>query len=546
MSKGALAFIAGLGTGYLNQKNREDEKARQDKFDQIALDRAADEKADRERKKKTVSEVGEASQEARAVEVQDHSVSSPASNARTDDVAALPIAAQGIISSQSEQPPTSTSPIASQGIQKSTWQVGKQSFSDSDSANKAAQEYNKPETRNARIAQVYRSNGDHETALRIEEQTKQAEFADFKMKVARHEWGRKLVDEGIVDVAKAANIGDAAGMLKAMNATGDHKAQNLTLTPVDTKLADGTPRRTYIANYELIKPDGSVQKMQSTSTDLMKLSLSANDALSFNMQEEAKAFMRKHQDDTFAEQKRSNRAQEGISAGHFKLSQAREQREADSFRRQSPEGQIDFIEKAIGVLFSKDDRRKYLLKAAGLGEKTEDHQKFAQDIVMEQVKAGTLTAAQAPDAVGAVVQGFAIAKQKQINESTIKSELSKLVGKPEYVDAYKEALATGATPEYLKTLGFDNPVNQIEKKNKNIAGSGVLKPTPIKASEYQGESDGARLLTNVKSGIDSIRKQDAEHKAARKLEGVKYRIKNNLSLSDEAKEIAIENGLLLK
>jgi hypothetical protein len=50
MSNGLLAFIAGLGTGYLNQSRYQDEKARQEKLDQITFDKAADEKTDRQKK----------------------------------------------------------------------------------------------------------------------------------------------------------------------------------------------------------------------------------------------------------------------------------------------------------------------------------------------------------------------------------------------------------------------------------------------------------------------------------------------------------------
>jgi hypothetical protein len=384
MTRGALAFIAGLGTGYLNQKNREEEKARQDKFDQIALDRAADEKADRERKKKTVSEIGEASQEVRAVEIQDHSISSPTSDTRTDVIAtppiaaqgiaanqespqstgSLPIASQGIAASQSKSLPTSAPPISSQGIApspesikspaasaqviaaqgvpKSTWQVGKQSFTDQDSANKAAQEFNKPEARNARVAQVYRSNGDPATALELEAKSKQADLADLQMKMHKHNWAKQLENEGIEDVAKAVAIGDVDGALKAMNSNGKKKAQNLTLTPVDTKLADGTLRRTYIAKYELIKEDGSIQPMQTASEDLQKAALSVKEAMSIDIEKDVKAYMRKHQQDVLNQNDRHHR--ENINL----------QRERE--KRQTIGGQLQEKERLLGRSLSQEER----------------------------------------------------------------------------------------------------------------------------------------------------------------------------------------------
>jgi hypothetical protein len=50
MSNGLLAFIAGLGTGYVNQSRYNDEKERQAKLDQITFDKAADEKTERQKK----------------------------------------------------------------------------------------------------------------------------------------------------------------------------------------------------------------------------------------------------------------------------------------------------------------------------------------------------------------------------------------------------------------------------------------------------------------------------------------------------------------
>lgn len=50
MSSGILSFIAGLGTGYVSQTERERDRAGQEKLDQIAFDRADAEKKDRERK----------------------------------------------------------------------------------------------------------------------------------------------------------------------------------------------------------------------------------------------------------------------------------------------------------------------------------------------------------------------------------------------------------------------------------------------------------------------------------------------------------------
>lgn len=519
MGKGALAFIAGLGTGYLNQKNREDERARQEKFDQIALDRADRERQDYEKKKEIERSVAEASKpgEIKYENVAHEGVPMlsaqdplPGEESAQITPKQQPIASQGLGISQADasaniKPPMA--PIASQGVGGYTRKVtfnGKE-YADESAAKSDIAKYNSPEERNARIVQSYRTNGDHIAALDLEAKAKQSDLTDFQMKVQKHSWGRQLQQEGIDDVAKAIAIGDADGALKAMNSSGQHKAQNLTLTPVVSALPDGSKRTSYVAKYELIRPDGSIQPMQSNSDDLQKVALSVKDAISIDIQKEAEAYRRKHQTDTFNEQKRSNRAHEGIASGSLSLQQKRDEREANSYRRQTPEGQIDFIEKAIGVPFSQEDRRKYLLKAAGLGEKAEDHQKFAQDLVMEQVKGGTLTATQAPDAVQAVLKGFATAKQAQTNEQVIKGELSKVVGKAEYPDLYKEAVARGATPEVLKSWGFEPPAkNAAAPRQSNtmpIALAGI--PSVISASNQasakrQKDQESAEAATKQK------------------------------------------------
>ena len=61
MSKGALAFIAGLGSGYLNQQQREEDQARRDKIDKISLDRADREKQEYDDKQALKAKIGEAS-----------------------------------------------------------------------------------------------------------------------------------------------------------------------------------------------------------------------------------------------------------------------------------------------------------------------------------------------------------------------------------------------------------------------------------------------------------------------------------------------------
>ncbi|MFZ6658119.1 hypothetical protein [Undibacterium sp. TJN19] len=63
MANGALAFLAGLGSGYLNESRRQEDKERQDKFDQIRLDEAERNKSDWDFKEKPRRDIAKAAQD---------------------------------------------------------------------------------------------------------------------------------------------------------------------------------------------------------------------------------------------------------------------------------------------------------------------------------------------------------------------------------------------------------------------------------------------------------------------------------------------------
>ena len=346
MGKGALAFIAGLGTGYLNQRNREEEKARQDKFDQIALDRAEDEKSERDRKKKILADVASAAQDGSAVEIQDKSIQPQQSVIGANGIA-------GAGGSQN-QDATSTTPIAAQGILKSTWQVGGKSFSDADSANKAVQEYNAPEARNARIAQVYRANGDHATALELEAKAKQASLVDFQTKVEQRKYARSLQQEGVFDAAAALRRGDAESIKKAFNESGQHKIEgDVVVSPVERDIPGVGKKTTYQATFNVIGPDGKPKQVSYNSHDLSMQLMPAEKALDWDHT----IFKEKNRQDQwkqeFDHKKKIDSVNTGISAGHLALSRERE-------NRQTLVGQLQDKERALGRKLSEDERNNLL------------------------------------------------------------------------------------------------------------------------------------------------------------------------------------------
>lgn len=602
MSKGALAFLAGLGSGYLSEGRRQEDKARQEKFDQIRFDEADRAKSEwdlNEKKRKDIAEAakdgGEVVEDAQVVSglaakpatYQDkdlaasdtregnrmlrqapggfaatQGISQPAADSSTATGSnVVPMAvSEGIVPRESATPTGSQAqPIATQqGVTMAP--VGKPMFqgkeyADSGTAKTAAESFNSPDARNARIAQAMRANGDHEGAMRIEANAKQALVQDFQMKVAKHNWGRQIIEEGTADAAKALRAGDALGMETAFNKSGKYKiAPGLQIAPTETKSPDGTIKRTNIATFNILKEDGTIVPMKMSTDELEKTVLSAKEAMALDLQAEANAFEREYKTNTFKEQVRSHKAHEGISYGQLALAQKKDQREAESYKRQSPEGQVDFIEKALGTPFAPDERKKLLLKAAGLGEKVEDHMKLAESLATEAVKAGTLKVEDAPALVQKIVGSFTTFKNNSVLEGVVKTELGKAKGSPEYAGLYQDAIKKNMTPEQLKVMGFDPPQKPTSTATASAATGAQSKPLAVpRASEYKGESDKDYFLGKAKSiastigtGIQAYGDRFTEIERREEFRKVKGLIEDNRQLTFEQKKFAIENGMLRK
>ena len=570
MAKGALSFLAGLASGYLNQKQKQDEKERQDKFDQIRLDEAARNKAEWDRKDTLNKSIAEAAQDggpivedAQADDASPSPSSSPvipaipdtktdtAVEANTLSVATAPqpfatqgtglLPQTGTLAAQPASAPaqpdlagpdasikinpapedaakpatlaasigldtkiypatsanpdspdavspsgaaitadpayvakpgnpdtaavpgTATALAGNQGISVRSpgkpMFMGKQYESTAD-AQKAMDTYNSADARNERIAKALRANGDHEGAMRLEANARQAQLADFQQKVIKHNWGRQILSEGVEDSYKALLKGDPAGMAEAFNKSGQYKISgDIDITPSTIKLADGTTRPSNTASFNIVKQDGSIVPMKINADELGKTLLDAKDAAKFDIEKEQKAIERA-----------------------FQIA------ENDKVRAQNSKQHKE----SLGVQYAR----------------LRQEQQY-QDRVLDA----------------------SAAAKKYADPLHVFTPQEPSSGKP----PAQTVTATTAAPASVPT-----------------PAPPPAKPIP-KSSEYKGISDGQKFLNDVKSvastvgsGLKSINDNFDRIKTADQLRNIRSRMESNLVLSDEQKQIAIENGLMSK
>jgi hypothetical protein len=152
MGQGLAAFIAGAGTGYLKSRERAEEKARQNKLDQITFDRADREKTDAEKKAKYEADLADAGK-ARATE--DMSTVDIKKDDEGNDMPAVP-----------------------------QYRVGTSRFGTKEEADAVVTAENKPEALLARQVGVMQGAGKVNEAMALQTSAKQAKLADFQLKDA--------------------------------------------------------------------------------------------------------------------------------------------------------------------------------------------------------------------------------------------------------------------------------------------------------------------------------------------------------------------------
>lgn len=187
----AISFLAGLGAGYLAEDDKQTERKRQSRLDQITFDRA-------QRDTDTYNE--------------------QQSNRAAVRTAAAPLPVENV---------DGVGPPAEDGTTpRSSYRVGAAQFADQGAATAAA---NDPTARDGRIASVMRGI-DPGQAQQFEQGTKQAKLTDVQMK----EHIQKAQTEGTMRALSAALAGQTPAEVESIfNSSGDTKVHNLQFTPID-------------------------------------------------------------------------------------------------------------------------------------------------------------------------------------------------------------------------------------------------------------------------------------------------------------------------
>lgn len=247
MASNALAFAAGLGSGYMNSKLRQEQQARVDE------DRAMRKQEFDAR----MEEVNHAKQ-------QRLGLASAAAPMKTTEVVDIDPA--------NPDAPRKTSYSLSDGRTVGT----------REEADAAATEYNKPEAQTSRIAQAYRTSGAPEKALGLESAQLTQKRVQTQFDQEKVDRANRLQQEGVFNAVRAFRSGDATGLVKAFNAGGDYKLEG---EPVITKEERDVPGigkiPTYSATLRIAGPDGKVVEKQYNSHDLSMQLMPYEKALEF-------------------------------------------------------------------------------------------------------------------------------------------------------------------------------------------------------------------------------------------------------------------------
>ena len=269
MASSAIAFLAGLGTGYLNQTEKEKERERQAKLDQITFDKAD---RDTEQYKKDKADKANLAAAFKPATVNEQAATLDTSGkpvlyenadvAQSDFRQARRMAENGTPDAAPATINAPTPSFAAAGIP----------YTDKASAQAGADAYNKPEAQNQRVITAL-GGVDPIKALDLDHQQAQRGRETTKFTQEQTAYAKKLGDEGVFDGLKALSNGDGAGMVAAFNKSGQYKIDGQPmLTPVRKTVPGLGDIDTYDATFNVMGPDGKTTSQTVNSHDTrMKL-----------------------------------------------------------------------------------------------------------------------------------------------------------------------------------------------------------------------------------------------------------------------------------
>lgn len=223
---GLAAFIAGMGTGYFQRKDKEADRERQDRMDQIALDQAARAKRDDDE-----NQAFKADMKAAGTEQQVDQTSRMVKDADGNEVAAQPV-----------------------------YKVGAASMGTAQEAADAAQKANSADGRLARQVETLNKHGKINEAMALQSSAKQAKLADFQLSDAERKHTDDLSNRAIDEEIKSAGGNVFAGL-----ASIGTKTNAGTMSGVEVKAMPSQDGKTM--NMVGVDKDGKQTVLKSYSND---------------------------------------------------------------------------------------------------------------------------------------------------------------------------------------------------------------------------------------------------------------------------------------
>lgn len=227
MSNGMLALLAGMGGGYLRQKQQNVENERQEKMDKIAIDKADRETADWEKKQReqlalaTAGKAADVNTDAATLDTGD--------GARTYAMANAPDVASSDARQFSRMQDATIAPNAQPArpiIKTGMQTVNGQVMSDHAQVMQAAAAYDSPEAKTKRLAQAYDSIGQPEKAMQLQSAAQQLKLGGLKLSEAEIKHADNVFNANVNSAITDAGGNIPVALAKVMTdskITGDAK-----------------------------------------------------------------------------------------------------------------------------------------------------------------------------------------------------------------------------------------------------------------------------------------------------------------------------------
>lgn len=437
-ASGAVSFLAGLGTGYLNAKTQKDRDDRQAKIDAENAEIRAlqrDELKQAREDRQTLRDAGADRVALPGTAV----IASTGTNLYADPEQAEAAAAEARI--EAEMTGTDPAGVKTQAATGVTGRMAKGHQITTDPVDVAA--INSPEAKSKRVIAAL-DGIDPLKAMEARHVQTQRDREGVKFTQEQEAYAKKLKEEGVIDALRALRSGNAQGVAEAFNRGGQYRIEGDVELVKEMREIPGLGQvPTYTAKGSMKLPDGSLKPVSFNSHDLGMSLMPYEQAVGLQM-----------------------RGAEAKDRGLLRAAQA----EAASARAEASR----------------------VRAAAGTGAKGFDaldgwDPKQAQAAATKMVDEATVGKEITPQERARLInqQVFALRDSWQ-KESTNRhamqvasSELREAKDPSSYAATYAKAQQIGMTPEVLKSLGFEPPPAALKPTAASGTRQAASTPAPI-------------------------------------------------------------------